>query len=195
MTSPQVKNRSFQSLSFLSLRPDHYFGRKWFRPDHNFRLFGRTKNHKVRETAYNTLVRPQLEYAPWACLGPTHILGKKYFSSKKCSAGWTTNSFDYRSSTTEIVNNLGWRTLEQRRADARLCLFFKIVHGLVAVPLPEHLLRRHKVVLHTSNLVWGSRSINRPSRDQGVECLLGSTSSSSQFINSARASRGVSVVH
>ena len=23
--------------------PDHFFGRKWFRPDHNFRLFGRKR--------------------------------------------------------------------------------------------------------------------------------------------------------
>ena len=67
----------------------------------------------------------------------TPILKKKYFSLKKCSgqtARWTTSSFDYRSSTTEIVN-LGWRTLEQRRADARLCLFYKIV----AVPLPDYI--------------------------------------------------------
>ena len=55
------------------------------------------------------------------------------------AAHWTTSSFDYRSSTTEIVNNLGWRTLEQRQADARLCLFYKIVHGLVAVPLPDYI--------------------------------------------------------
>ena len=34
---------------------------------------------------------------------------------------------------------LGWRTLDQRRADARLCLFYKIVHGLVAVLLPEYI--------------------------------------------------------
>ena len=38
---------------------------------------------------------------------------------------------------THSVLNLGWRALEQRRADARLCLFYKVVHGLVAVPLPD----------------------------------------------------------
>ena len=40
---------------------------------------------------------------------------------------------------TATVDKLGWRTLELRRADARLCLFFKIVHGLVALPLPEYI--------------------------------------------------------
>ena len=45
----------------------------------------------------------------------------------------------HRSSVIAIVNDLGWRTLEQRRADAGLCFFFKMVYGLVAVPLPEYI--------------------------------------------------------
>ena len=55
------------------------------------------------------------------------------------AARWTTNNFNYRSSTTATVDKLGWRTLELRQADARQCLFFKIEHGLVAVPLPEYI--------------------------------------------------------
>ena len=99
----------------------------------------RTKNQKVRETAYNTLVRPQLEYA--APVWDPHTKEKVLQLEKvqRRAARWTTSSFDYRSSTTEIVNNLGWRTLEQRRADARLLSFFKIVHGIVAVPLPDYI--------------------------------------------------------
>ena len=99
----------------------------------------KTKNQKVRETAYNTLVRPQLEYAApvWDPYTKEKVLQLEKVQRR--AARWTTSSFDYRSSTTEIVNNLGWRTLEQRRADARLCLFYKIVHGLVAVPLPDYI--------------------------------------------------------
>ena len=36
-----------------------------------------------------------------------------------------------------MIETLGRRSLEQRRAIADLCLFYKIVHGLVAVPLPR----------------------------------------------------------
>ena len=97
----------------------------------------KTKNQKVRETAYNTLVCPQLEYsAPiWDPYTREKTLQLEKFQRR--AARWTTSDYDTRSSVTAMLNKLGWRTLEQRRADARLCLFFKIVYGLVAVPLPE----------------------------------------------------------
>ena len=90
----------------------------------------KTKNQRVRETAYNTLVRPQLEYA--VPVWDPHIKEKILQLQKvqRRAAGWTTSSLDYRSSVSAMVNSLGWRTLEQRRADARLCLFYKIVYVL-----------------------------------------------------------------
>ena len=114
----------------------------------------RTKNQKVRETAYNTLVRPQLEYA--APVWDPHTKEKVLQLEKvqRRAARWTTSSFDYRSSTTEIVNNLGWRTLEQRRADARLCLFFKIVHGIVAVPLPDYIQPSNRISRYCHSMTF-----------------------------------------
>ena len=55
------------------------------------------------------------------------------------AARWTVSNFDRKASVTKMVQDLGWRTLDQRRADARLCLFFKILHGLVAVPPPDYI--------------------------------------------------------
>ena len=106
---------------------------------HIDRITGKTKNQKVRETAYNTLIRPQLEYAApvWNPYFKEKILHLEKVQRR--AARWTTSSFFYRSSVTAIVNDLGWRTLEQRRTDARLCLFFQIVHGLVALPLPGYI--------------------------------------------------------
>ena len=42
----------------------------------------------------------------------------------------------------DMLEKLGWRTLEQRRADSRLVLFCKIVHECmyVAVPLPSYVI-------------------------------------------------------
>ena len=57
----------------------------------------------------------------------------------KRAARWTVINFDRRASVAKIVQDLGWCTLDQIRADAHLCLFYKSVHGLVAVPLPDYI--------------------------------------------------------
>ena len=54
------------------------------------------------------------------------------------------------SSVSDMLGRLGWRTIEQRRADSRLVLFYKIVHGLVAIPLPTYVIP----------LNWYSRTIH-----------------------------------
>ena len=105
-------------------------------------------------TAYNTLVRPQLEYA--APVWDPHTKEKVLQLEKvqRRAARWTTSNYDYRSSTTATVNNLGWRTLELRRADARLVLFFKIVHGLVAVPLPDYIHPPNRISRHCHSMTF-----------------------------------------
>ena len=52
---------------------------------------------------------------------------------------WTQNSYSTYGSVTQMQNELGLRSLEQRRADARVIMLFKILHGLVAIPLPPYL--------------------------------------------------------
>ena len=42
------------------------------------------------------------------------------------------------SSVSGMLDKLGWRTLEQRRSDSRLVLFYKIIHCYVAVPVPSY---------------------------------------------------------
>ena len=54
------------------------------------------------------------------------------------AARWTLDNYTRKASVTEMLTHLGWRSLEQRRNDSRLCLFYKIIHGLVAVDLPPY---------------------------------------------------------
>ena len=76
----------------------------------------------------------------FCCLGSAHKganIPKR--TSPARAARWTVCNFDRQSSVTEMVKQLGWWSLEQRRADACLCLFYKVIHGLVAVPLPDYI--------------------------------------------------------
>ena len=43
-------------------------------------------------------------------------------------------------SPTELLNTLGWSTLQQRRKQQRLCMMYRITNGLIAVP--THRLQR-----------------------------------------------------
>ena len=81
----------------------------------------------------------------------------KRSSSKKMqrrTARWTGSNYGNRSSVTVMLDQLGWRTLEQRRSAARLCLFYKIVYGLVAVPYPEYVQPIHRVSRYCHSMTF-----------------------------------------
>ena len=70
------------------------------------------------------------------------------------AAPWTFGYFDNRVFVTEMLNKLGWRTLEQRRADARLCLFYKIIYGRVAVPLPHYVQYNNRISRYCHSMTF-----------------------------------------
>ena len=90
---------------------------------------------KVRETAYNTLVRPQLEYAapiwdPYTKektpqLEKIQRRGQDFIRPVITITGQALHLC--------LTNSVG-EPFEQRQADARLCLFYKMVHGIGSTP-------------------------------------------------------------
>ena len=64
------------------------------------------KSKDVRESAYNTIVRPQLEYASavWDLHTKEHI--SKIEMVQRRAARWTFSNFDNRASVTEMLKNL-----------------------------------------------------------------------------------------
>ena len=86
----------------------------------------------VREAAYKTIVRPQLEYASttWSPYSQTYT--QKIEMVQRRVARWTMNDYSPYSSVTQMQQNLGWQSLEQRRSD------FKIIHDRVAIQISSY---------------------------------------------------------
>ena len=61
------------------------------------------------------------------------------------AARFACNNYRREASVTTMRDELGWRSLKQRRADQRLIMLYKIVNNLVEVDLSKELipLTRH----------------------------------------------------
>ena len=91
----------------------------------------------VKVTAYKALVPPKLEYAStaWDPYLQKDILALEKVQRK--AARFCTNNHHPTVSLTEMLEDLGWHTLEQRRNMNRLSLFYKISRSEASVNVPE----------------------------------------------------------
>ena len=113
-----------------------------------------TTNQSVRELAYKTLVRPQFEYASNVWSPSTKVNIDKIEMTQRRAARWVKSNYSSYDSVTEMLHDLGWRSLEQRRLDARLIMFYKIVYGLVAIQLPSSIEHPMKITRHMHSLSY-----------------------------------------
>ena len=86
----------------------------------------------TKEVAYKTLVRPQLEYAApiWH---PYNETEKKRWRVQKTAARWTCRRWHNKSSVDDMLDELGWPSLEDRRVKSSLTFFYKIHSGTVSL--------------------------------------------------------------
>ena len=88
---------------------------------------------ELKEQAYFALVRSIIEYS--AAVWDPHL--KKDIAQlervQRRAARFVTGDSSWSSSVTSMIKDLGWDSLEDRRRDIRLALFYKAVHGLTAV--------------------------------------------------------------
>ena len=98
----------------------------------------KTKNQEIRTIAYNTLVRPQVEYASavWSPYTKENI--NKIEMLQRKATHWVCNDYSPYSSVTDMLSNLGWLSLVLRHYGSRIAMFYKIVYGLVAIPVPPY---------------------------------------------------------
>ena len=87
----------------------------------------------IKVTAYNTLVRPVLEYA--CCSWDPFRRGDVSMieAVQRKAARFCLNDYKQLSSVTQMLEDLKWTSLEDRRKEARLKLMHKIMNGDVGI--------------------------------------------------------------
>lgn len=103
----------------------------------------KTHNKKLKETAYKTYVRPQVEYCstvwhPWQ-----KYLTHRIEMIQRSAARYVQNDYNHTSSVTHMLRELKWPSLEQRRRQATLTMLHKIHNKEVYVD--------HSHLTHTRN--------------------------------------------
>ena len=109
---------------------------------HNSALaFVRINTHfcqrKIKTDTYLTYVRPLLEYAFIVWSPHTNNSINKIEAVQRRAAWYVMSDYSRFSSVSAMLSGLQWDTLKRRRDVQSLCVFYKIINGLVDVSLPE----------------------------------------------------------
>ena len=98
-------------------------------------------NASFKETAYISLVRSVLEYS--STVWDPHYKDdiKQIEMVQRRAARFVKNDYGSRSSVTQMMSDLNWKSLQDRRRDSRLVLLYKIINELVAIPPDKHLVK------------------------------------------------------
>lgn len=89
----------------------------------------------TKENCYQALVRPILEYAssvwdPW-----TKANIDKIETVQRRSARMVNNNFNKYASVTQMLQELKWPSLRERRARAKAVIMYRIVNNTIAIPM------------------------------------------------------------
>lgn len=93
---------------------------------------------KVKEQAYHTYVRPTLEYASTVWNPYTAELVKQMEMIQRRAARFVVSDFHRRHSVTSMLQNLQWASLQERRAHSDVIMVYRIMNGLVAIPVEPY---------------------------------------------------------
>ena len=86
------------------------------------------------------LIRPKLEYATVAWNPHKQNYIDTLEKNQRSAARFTLNDHRRKTSPTELINKLGWETLETRRIQHQLTYFYKIKQNLINIKLPQHII-------------------------------------------------------
>ena len=94
----------------------------------------RTTNRDIKTKAFNTIVRPTLEYAASVWAPGQKFLQQDIEKVQRRAARYVCGKYSYRESVSAMIDELGWESLEQRRNKIIVTMLYKVIHSLVAIP-------------------------------------------------------------
>lgn len=116
----------------------------------------------VKEHAYQTFVRPSVEFCSTVWSPHTIKLKDKLESVQRKAARFVFNDFSRASSVSNMLERLSWPTLELRRNHAKLSMVYKSKNDLISIPFeppyftrpPHSRTRGHscKLLTHASRI-------------------------------------------
>ena len=126
---------------------------------------------RVKNTYYKALVQPILDYG--CCVWDPHQETDKLLLDKiqKRGARYVTNNYCMEhGSTKQNLDQLGWRSLEERRSKLKLTMLYKARHGQIEIPI-KHL----KINTRTSRLEGPTYALPFSSVDSHLHSFFPST--------------------
>ena len=88
----------------------------------------------IKERAYKTYVCPVIEYSSSVWDPYTKELTSKIEMVQRRAARFVKGDYNQQSSVTQMIKDLQWQSLHERRAHNKVVLMYRIVYGLIAIP-------------------------------------------------------------
>ena len=96
-------------------------------------------NKEIKAAAYIALVRPTGEYCSAVWDPHTKELIQKVEKIQRRAARMVYNNYDWKTSVSELIQELQWDSLSDRRKNNRLAILHKAIGGHLAIPVQNYL--------------------------------------------------------